>query len=121
MSTFSGLNGTQASLPTQRRALEVAGQNIAEAPVGGHLDAIDARMVSVLKETAAVGARYNQLLAAQQDVAVRSEALQARLSRVGDVDLAETAVQLKLQEVAYDAGLGATRRVLQPSLLDFLR
>jgi flagellar hook-associated protein 3 FlgL len=30
-------------------------------------------------------------------------------------------MELKMQEVAYQAALGATSRVIQPSLLDFLR
>lgn len=47
--------------------------------------------------------------------------LQGSLSEVENVDLPETVVQLRLQEVAYQAALGATARVLQPSLMDFLR
>ncbi|MEO2105974.1 MAG: flagellar hook-associated protein 3, partial [Actinomycetota bacterium] len=38
-----------------------------------------------------------------------------------DVDLPETIMELQLQEVAYQAALNATSRVIQPSLLDFLR
>ena len=38
-----------------------------------------------------------------------------------DVDLAEVMMQLQLQQVAYQAALAATARVLQPSLADFLR
>jgi flagellar hook-associated protein 3 FlgL len=47
--------------------------------------------------------------------------LASQLTGVEDVDLAETITELKLQEVAYNASLSATQRVLQPSLLDFLR
>ena len=36
-------------------------------------------------------------------------------------DVAAAIVDLQMQEVAYQAALGATSRVLQPSLLDFLR
>jgi len=43
------------------------------------------------------------------------------LSSIENADLAETTVHLKLQEVAYQAALAATSRVMQPSLLDFLR
>ena len=37
------------------------------------------------------------------------------------MDIAKAIVDLQLQEVAYQAALGATARVIQPSLLDFLR
>jgi flagellar hook-associated protein 3 FlgL len=43
------------------------------------------------------------------------------LSSVENVDLAKATVDLGLQQVAYQAALGATAKVLQPSLLDFLR
>ena len=43
------------------------------------------------------------------------------LSETENTDLAKATVELGLQEVAYQAALGATARVLQPSLLDFLR
>jgi flagellar hook-associated protein 3 FlgL len=47
--------------------------------------------------------------------------LQASLSDVENVDLAKATVDLQLQEVAYQAALATTGRVLQPTLLDFLR
>jgi flagellar hook-associated protein 3 FlgL len=47
--------------------------------------------------------------------------LQDSLSQVENVDMARAMVDLQMNEVAYQAALGATARVLQPSLLDFLR
>jgi flagellar hook-associated protein 3 FlgL len=38
-----------------------------------------------------------------------------------NADLAQAMVDLQLQEVAYQASLATTARVLQPSLVDFLR
>jgi flagellar hook-associated protein 3 FlgL len=45
----------------------------------------------------------------------------ASLWEVENVDLTKVQVDLRLQEVAYRAALATTRRVLQPSLVDFLR
>jgi flagellar hook-associated protein 3 FlgL len=87
----------------------------------GHLDALDARMTTLLSELADVGTRYRQLEIAQEGIDSRAVTLSAQLSGVEDADLAETIADLKLQEVAYAASLSATERVLQPSLLDFLR
>lgn len=100
---------------------QVADDLRAGAPVAAHLGAIDARMDAMLTEAATVGARYNQLERAQQDLTAGAQTLATRLSGVEDIDLAGTMVELKLQEFAYNASLGATQRVLQPSLLDFLR
>ena len=47
--------------------------------------------------------------------------LATSLSDVENADLPKTVVDLQMQQVAYQAALGATARVMQPSLLDFLR
>lgn len=100
---------------------QIAADLRAGQDVIGHLDAIDQHMDTVGKETASVGARYNRLEAASESIETQKVALASQLTGVEDVDLAETITELKLQEVAYSASLSATQRVLQPSLLDFLR
>ncbi len=40
---------------------------------------------------------------------------------VDDIDLAETLVELKTQEVAYQGALSTTARVIQTTLREFLR
>ena len=61
------------------------------------------------------------MLQAQDTIAARQITLTNQVSSVEDADLAQTIVDLQIQEVSYQAALGATSRVLQPSLLDFLR
>lgn len=87
----------------------------------GHLDALDARMTTVLSALTDVGARYARLETARDTIAGQKVSLASQLTGIEDVDLAEAVTELKLQEVAYAASLAATERVLQPSLLDFLR
>ena len=58
---------------------------------------------------------------AAQGIDANMVTLKGQISAVEDVDLAEVIMDLQSQEVAYKAALGATSRVLQPSLLDFLR
>jgi len=43
------------------------------------------------------------------------------LSDIEDIDLAESVMDLQLQEVSYQAALQASSRALSPSLVDFLR
>ncbi|MFP3715027.1 flagellin [Puerhibacterium sp. TATVAM-FAB25] len=89
--------------------------------VSGHLTELDARMTAVTTEVSSVGARHARVLEAKEATADEQVALKSRLSAVEDVDLAEAILDLQLQEVAYQGALGATARVLQPTLLDFLR
>lgn len=89
--------------------------------VSGHLDAIDVRRNAMLRELADVGARHGQMMDAQRTIADSLQSLETRLSGVEDIDLAEVILELQMQEVAYTGALGAAARVLQPSLMDFLR
>ena len=47
--------------------------------------------------------------------------LTSSLSEIENVDLARATIDLKMQEVAYQAALASTARLVQPSLADFLR
>lgn len=89
--------------------------------LGADLGALDERAVAFRAAHAQVGARYNQVEAMR----VRTESARLNsenaLAEVESVDLPKTIMELKLQEVAYQAALSATARVIQPSLLDFLR
>ncbi len=47
--------------------------------------------------------------------------LEAQRSSVEDLDLATVILDLQVQEVNYQSALAVTARVLQPTLMDFLR
>lgn len=86
-----------------------------------HLTAIDSRIESMLGELAGVGARHKNVLEKQEGLASQSVDVTARISGIEDIDLAEVILELQSQEVAYQGALGAAAKVLQPTLLDFLR
>ncbi len=100
---------------------DIAADLRAGTPVAGRLTALDARLDSTLGELASVGTRYGQITAAQSGTEATLASLKAELSGVEDIDVAETIMNIQMQEVAYQAALGAAARVLQPSLLDYLR
>lgn len=93
----------------------------ADPGLSDSLALLDARAKAVGAAQSSVGARYGRLEGAQQAAQDRTLALTTSLSEVESIDLPATIVQLQSQEVAYKAALGATARVLQPSLMDFLR
>lgn len=68
-----------------------------------------------------VGARFNRVEAVRRRSDEQLLVLRRSLSEAEDIDLASTIVDLQLQEVSYQAALGATARVITPSLVDFLR
>jgi len=89
--------------------------------IGSRLTEIDTRMDAMLGELSGVGSRTNRLTTAQSTIGQKLQDLQINLSGVENVDLTAAIVELQIQEVAYKGALGATARVLQPTLMDYLR
>ena len=93
----------------------------AGAPAGPDLVALDAALSQVLTALGDVGARAARLETTRANVEAERLDLTARISENEDVDLPETIMRLQSQQVAYQAALGAASKVLQVSLVDFLR
>jgi flagellar hook-associated protein 3 FlgL len=91
------------------------------AGIQSGLDKLDAGLDRMTSALADVGTRANRLDRAVQAAKDATLTQTQSLSEVENVDLASATIQLKMQEVAYQAALGATSKVIQPSLLDFLR
>jgi flagellar hook-associated protein 3 FlgL len=82
---------------------------------------LDTAMNTMSAKHAEVGAAYNRLEQMQSAADDRVLTLKNSLSEVEDVDLPATIVELSLAQVAQQAALAATQRVISPSLADFLR
>ncbi len=89
--------------------------------LGDSLTRIDALSKQMLSALADVGTRYGRVEGALTTLTDANLNNTAALSEVENVDIAKAIVDLQMAEVAHQAALGATARVLQPSLLDFLR
>ncbi|WP_328462691.1 flagellin [Actinoplanes sp. NBC_00393] len=68
-----------------------------------------------------VGARYNRVTQMKQSAEDRLMSVSSQLSDIEDVDLPKAIMELQLQQTSYQAALAATAKVIQPSLIDFLR
>jgi flagellar hook-associated protein 3 FlgL len=88
--------------------------------VGTRITEIDDRVLTISGQRGAVGARQAQILKAQGANMSESVSLEAQRSEIEDVDLGKAILDLKAQEVSYQAALAVTARALQPSLMDFL-
>ena len=85
------------------------------------LDLIDARVADIQNQLGSIGARYHQVESMRERAEATNVTLTNGLSEIENIDLPKTIVDLQLQEVAYQSALAATARVIQPSLVDFLR
>lgn len=103
-----------ADLSTALRGGDDAGISDAIGKLGTDGD----RVATAQADVGTRGARIEQTRQLADDAVL---SLTSALSEIENTDLPKATVDLKLQEVAYQAALGATARVMQPSLLDFLR
>lgn len=88
---------------------------------GDRLADIDARLTTMLGAQGAVGARQSRIERAREAQVADSVSLEARRAGVEDVDSVEVLVRLQAQELVYRSALAVTGRVIQPSLLEYLR
>lgn len=109
-SVFDHLTALSAAL----RADDVAG-------IRAGIDQVSAAGDRVSSALSDVGSRTVRIELAAERAAGMELDLANRLSEIENADLPKTMVELQMQEVAYQAALAATSRVLQPSLVDFLR
>lgn len=89
--------------------------------VGPRLGEIDDRMKAIVGEHAQIGGRQTRVDKAKDTLAVSTSSLEAQRSGIEDVDLSKVLLDLKTQDVNYQTAIAVTARVLQPTLMDFLR
>ena len=85
------------------------------------LSKLDRATERIIGALGTVGARMNRVEAMKAKAEEQRVTVTNSLSEVESIDLPKTIMELQMQEVAYKSALGATARVVQPSLLDFLR
>jgi flagellar hook-associated protein 3 FlgL len=94
-------------------------------PVNGamqsDIDRLDGARLNIQNRLSEVGARQHRTETMQNRADDNAMTIQSNLSTIENVDIAQTIVNLNLQQTAYQAALSATAKVIQPSLVDFLK
>lgn len=93
----------------------------AGADVTPRLAHIDGSLKAIVGGRSDVGARQALLERAGNTTSELEASLEARRTDLEVADLGSTILDLKLQETNYQAALAVTAKVLQPSLMDYLR
>lgn len=89
--------------------------------VGQNLTDLAAATSTVQNTLSTVGARYNRVETMKTLADGNLDQLKSSLSDVENIDLPKTITDLQLQQVSYQTALAAAAKVIQPSLVDFLR
>lgn len=115
--------GTGAAADVLPAVLDAVALSVASSTGATTADfaALDGAFSQIQRALGDVGARTQRLENTRSSVETHRLDLVSRISENEDVDLPETIMNLQSQQVGYQAALGATAKVLQISLLDFLR
>ncbi len=89
--------------------------------ISGMLDNVDAKIDDLLGKRAVVGARVNRMELQQNRLEEAEISLTSLLAGVEDVEFEEAVMNLRMQENVYSASLAAGARIIQPTLVDFLK
>jgi flagellar hook-associated protein 3 FlgL len=108
MSIFDTVKGIVTALRGDQDITALAGQ-------------LESGVTSVIDGRAEIGVRQAQLERAGNINTELEATLDAQRNGIEKADLGSAIMDLKLQETNYQVALAATARVLQPTLMDFLR
>jgi flagellar hook-associated protein 3 FlgL len=85
------------------------------------LGGIDLAIENIIKYRTELGAKANRLDMVKARLIQDRTDMEDIISKNEDVDLADAITRLRMLEMVHRSALGVTARVIQPSLLDFLR
>lgn len=91
--------------------------NLSQSTIGQVQGSID----NVLTVRAQIGAKVKRLDLAENRFEEAKVEYTKHISDLEDVDIAETVMNLKMQENVYRSSLAVNARILQPSLIDYLK
>lgn len=89
--------------------------------IRGALDKIKGHRSGILDVLSESGTVLNRVESLRARAVDQRAALRNHKSEAESTDIAETTVAVMTQRVAYEAALAATSKVIQPSLMDFMR
>jgi flagellar hook-associated protein 3 FlgL len=116
-----GQPGSPTELFTVLKNLSDSIRSGDDAAVGTGLANLDKAHETLKAALSDVGARYNRVEQMKQSADDHLLSVKTQLSDVEDVDLPKAIMDLQIQQTSYQAALAATSKVIQPSLIDFLR
>ena len=103
------------------RELKVGLETNDSVAISDQIGSFDDALDQILKARVSVGTKLNRLEATGNHLADFKLNIEHMLSDTEDADMLKTVSDLVNQETAYQASLAAAARVIQPSLMDFLR
>ncbi|GEN83003.1 flagellar hook-associated protein 3 [Sporosarcina luteola] len=113
---FSAIDDMMSKIITDVKDNKVTGETI-----GGFLAEIDTKQNLVLEERADIGARQNRAEMMENRLDSQEVISKKQMSENEDIDYEKVITEMITQESVHRAALSVGARIIQPSLVDFLR
>ncbi|MCT8976140.1 flagellar hook-associated protein FlgL [Clostridium sp. CX1] len=95
--------------------------NATKALTGQDLKDLDAAMSQILKVRSEVGAKQNRMESAKDQNEQSNLDMTDILSKTEDIDITEKTMEYAMMQTVYLASLQTSAKVLQPTLMDYMR
>ncbi|SPF54665.1 Flagellar hook-associated protein 3 [Candidatus Desulfosporosinus infrequens] len=82
---------------------------------------LDTNIANVTSQAADLGARTNRITAISNQLSASSTNLQQNLSDTQGIDMAKTITDFTYEQNTYNAALAVGAKIIQPSLIDYLK
>lgn len=112
---------TRSELVTDMEALIAAVNTDDKTAINGMLAKIDVHMDRILSVAGEIGGKTNRVAFIKDRVEENTITFTGLLSKVQDIDYTETIMYFKNLENIYRASLSVGSKVIQPTLVDFIR
>ena len=110
-----------SSIPSMFQAIINLAENLRNGNAEASISEIDAEIDHILSQRAIMGAKSNRLRLSQERMENDQINNTKLMSKLEDVDLAKVSMEYSIQSNVYQAALQTGARIIQPTLLDFLR
>lgn len=95
--------------------------NVPDEDISNHIAVIDEEIDRFLSERASIGARQNRVDLMEERLGMQEVISKRILSDNEDIDIEKAIMDLTIQESILRASLSVGSRIIQPTLVDFLR
>jgi len=120
-SLFGDATSTPQGVFVTLSALSAALKNNDTTAIDSSLGSIDDNINNIVALRADLGARTNRMTAIQNQLDSTSYNLQENLFGIEDADMPKTITDFTSQQNVYKAALAVGAKIIEPSLVDFLR
>ncbi|SFL84428.1 flagellar hook-associated protein FlgL [Salibacterium qingdaonense] len=96
-------------------------ENAGSEEISNHLDTMDKHIDNIVNERAEVGARQNRVEMIENRLGNQEVTAEEIMSENEDADMEKVIMNLMSQENVHQAALSSGARIIQPTLMDFLR